>query len=175
MVASDHLGQQFYHGSPVAFRPGDQITSATSRGSVGANHDYMGSNQFHDQSFFSSDPNQASMFDGTTGWSDTPDPKQPGYVYNVKPTGAYEHDEGFGSEEDNTAFKSKAPLKVTGIHSISPPLDTRDLGLQRYTYSKLDTNRAPQEIRRDNSLGESSSQRIQNFYNQSIAPYKGVE
>lgn len=197
MSASDHLsGPQFYHGSPVRFSPGDQVTSPVSRNAVGANHDYLGANRTQDHTFFSSSANEASTFNGTSGWSDTPNPDDPGYVYKVKPTGAYEPDEGFNN---SSAFKSKEPLTVTGIHSVSPPFNVQshqglrshigtNSGYSAAIHKNLSENQRnvsgsmyASEVQfgsgsyRNDKLEEASSQRIQDHYNKSIQPYKGVE
>ena len=82
MAAEEHLGPQFFHGSPADLEPGQMLTPRTG-------HVYFAGNKQEPAS-------------GNYG----------GNVYQVEPTGSYEPDPALAHIPELESLRSQHPVKV---------------------------------------------------------------
>jgi hypothetical protein len=91
--ASDHLGPQFYHGSP------NQISGEVNP----LRPDPINGRTY---AYFTTNPKEA---EGYALGRSSGQKVDKGYVYQVEPTGSFQHD------ADSNGYRSELPLKVTDV------------------------------------------------------------
>lgn len=101
MAASDHLGSQFYHGSPHKFSPGDTIQPGHESRHTGIPNEHV---------FLSSSKRNAKLWGGS---ADDTGSLRGGHVYEVSNPTTLEPDEA-GNQATNTKanYRTKEPVTV---------------------------------------------------------------
>jgi rifampin ADP-ribosylating transferase len=116
MAASNHLGMQFYHGSPAELRPGDLIEP----------NKYP---QSHPDSGIPGDPTPRPHTYLTPRREYVTEHYGPN-VYHVEPTGPISHDPEYSHQNrsrnpKNRMYRSSAPLRV--IRQVSRSWGVEDV------------------------------------------------
>jgi rifampin ADP-ribosylating transferase len=97
---------QLFHGTRRSLKPGDLVTTASSRGSES---EHGGDSEEAEHTYFTSSPWYAADFPTKFRASDEGTP----HVYEVEPTGEYEIDPHDKALSQGQAYRSQHPIRVT--------------------------------------------------------------